>query len=234
MNTVTELGETQYRRLQKIYWIARIVACPFVIVSICYAILWYFGYFEPKPTAVVDCGNWRMPSCIEKKRTDPCSPTTHLDQNLAECLKAQSMYHLLVRNNSHYTIIGARVRIPDADYVEIVRNGGEPNEPPAYGELVNKSWKLGDMDHGDELEVNAWTKNKPDRQNAGKIWINHKGPSVTPHIKTPPNHLGKWTNRYTIWVVAVAIVIIGGPFVIYKYKLCRRFCGLVPPKQAQP
>ncbi len=181
------------------------------------------------PTAVVDYESWEMASPLKKDLADPRSPTTSANPNIAELVKTQGMYHIVVSNESGHTVEMARAIIPDANYVEIRRKGAEPKKAKR---LSDQTWKIGDIDNKVEVIVHAWTTTKPDRKRAKGIVINHdsRGPSAAPYVRKPANWLADCINEYTIWFVIIALVVIAGPLGVYKYKLCQRFCTLVPKR----
>jgi len=206
-------------------FIAGIIAIVGGICGIVGIVVQFTNLLAVMPTAVVDYESWEMASPLKKDLADPRSPTTNANPNIAKLLEAQGMYHIVVSNESGHTVAMARAIIPDANYVEIRRKGAEPEQAER---LSDNMWKIGNIDDKVKVDVNAWTKAKPDRQLAKGISINHNssGPSATPYIRTPANWLAGCTNRYTIWIVIVAVVIIVVPLGVYKYKLCRYFCGL--------
>jgi len=220
------------KRLKTTYLIVKIVGG--IVLVFAFIVEVQVGeLFGTKPTVVVDCESWRMPCCIKKKLTDPYNTDTHIDPNHpAKFIKEHSLYHIFVSNDCRRRIKRARVKIPDADYVEVKRGDSEPEEAKRYLKAADKSWNLGNMDHGDKIEVNAWTKKKPKRklrQLAGEIWVNHEsnGPAAAPYIRTPAHLLGELTNRYTFWtILAVVMLVFGPPVVVYKLKLCRYLCNL--------
>lgn len=211
-----------------------------LIITIGLGILVYVGQFTSvfavKPTATLECESWRMPCCMNKELTDPGIPAIHVDPNrIVEFLKAQGMYHIFVQNDSGRTIENARVTIPDAFYVEVRRYAGSKRDDARPEEATVHpypgSWGLGDIDNGYTFEVNAWAKDKPSRELAREISINHEtkdGHSVTPTI------VGIWINEYTFWAALAAAALALGPLVIYICKFCRYFCGLAGQKQERP
>ena len=218
------------KRLKTTHLFVGIIVGIVLAVSAIVGILWQFKIIDihgPKISVVVDCGSWKAPCCIadefEKPSTHNQSMSSKDPRNL---LKAQSMYHILVRNKEGPQAIQTEVTIPDAIYIEVEKEG-----------VITPHWKLpdaeslwyplGDIAGGHEAVVTGWASDPPERYNAECIQLSHKdaGP-IFAYVKTPAKPLAEWVNQHTFWVLLAATVLVLALVVIYKFKLCRYLCNL--------
>jgi hypothetical protein len=191
-------------------------------------IVQYMRIGGPKVLASVDFGHWAPPRCVEEqlKVSSSKSKRPNLGEAPYKLLDAKGMYHIVI-NNKGSEAEGAEVEIPHAYYIEIIRNGEEPN---CHWRLQNNKdffwYTLGKIECKHPIEINAWTTDTPNRKMASIINITHKYGSVSPYVNTPVPDPAAWVSNNIAWsIVAAVILLILYPLAIYYSTLCRRLCG---------
>jgi len=184
------------------------------IVTLVLLLLFWVIFTTPRLNlqTVVDYHNWEAPQCVKAGlRTIGGG-----QQKIRSVIDANSMYCILVRNESQSAAEHVALTIPDADHIEITRGGKGPQEIPPSGVIP-----LGKIQVKDEIRVNAWAACRASRYNAAGVAVYNELGTAPLYVRTPVGAISRWINKYiTVRVVLISIIV--GLVLALAYWLIKR------------